>query len=229
MRRPAPLCLVVFDCDGTLVDSQYVILAAMTAAWATAGRAEPPVLAAVRRVIGLPLVEAIARLVPDGKADEHAALAEAYKAAFRARRVGVDLHEPLFPGAREALDLLEAAGSLLGIATGKGRVGLERTLACHGLAQRFATLQTSDAAPGKPSPEMLFRAMRETGATPAATAMVGDTTFDMAMARNAGVAAIGVSWGYHDARELRTAGAHVVIERFDELSAALADLGVQAA
>jgi len=226
MTEHGPLQLVVFDCDGTLVDSQNSIVAAMAGAWAAAGRSDPPPIHAVRRVVGLPLVDAIAQLLPEADETAHADLAQAYKSAFRANLSQRGFHEPLYPGVRDVLNILQEAGALLGIATGKGRVGLDLTLEYHGLEERFSTLQTSDIAPGKPSPEMLYRAMRETGAAPENTVMIGDTSFDILMARNAGVTAVGVSWGYHESKELTSAGAHHVIDQFDELPAALTRLGV---
>ncbi len=110
---------------------------------------------------------------------------------------------------------------LLGIATGKSRRGLMATLERHGLERRFVTMQTGDNGPGKPNPDMLIRAMDETGTEPDDTVMIGDTTFDVAMARAAGAVAIGVGWGYHDAEELRAAGAHHVIGAFEELPATM--------
>jgi phosphoglycolate phosphatase len=208
--------LAVFDCDGTLVDSQHAILACMSAAFAADGLAAPDA-EAVRRVIGLPLDECMARLAPDQPAARQARLTDAYKQAFFTLRQRPDHHEPLFDGAVGALDTLEEKGYLLGIATGKARRGLLAVLESHGLARRFVTLQTADSGPGKPNPTMLRRAMAETGAEPIDTVMVGDTTFDMLMARNAGVDAIGVGWGYHPAAELNAAGADALVDHFDEL------------
>jgi len=218
-----PLRLVVFDCDGTLVDSQHTIVESMDAAFHAHGLA-PPAPEAVRRVVGLTLAEAIARLTPELTAADHAALTEGYKAAFVALHARDDHHEPLYPGTREVLDVLDATGLLMGVATGKGRPGLLATLERHGLVERFVTLQTSDRARGKPHREMLLRAMEETGVEPARTVMVGDTVFDVEMAVNAGVAAVGVSWGYHGADELAQAGAAVVIDRFAALAAVVDDL-----
>lgn len=218
------LRLAVFDCDGTLVDSQHSIVATMQAAWRAVGRDDPPAPAAIRRVVGLPLVEAVARLLPDEAAAEHRRLADAYRAGWPAQREGARHSDPLFPGAREVLDALDAAGVLLGIATGKGRRGLIDTLDLHGLADRFVTLQTSDVAAGKPHPEMLERAMAEAGARPENTAMIGDTVFDILMARNAGVTAIGVSWGYHEVEELHASGALAVIDQFAALPTVLETL-----
>jgi phosphoglycolate phosphatase len=117
-----------------------------------------------------------------------------------------------------ALEALDSAGCLLGIATGKARRGLLATLERHGLGSRFVTLQTADSNPGKPHPAMLLRAMAETGADPDRTVLVGDTSYDMEMARRAGARAVGVAWGYHDRRELEAAGADRIVERCEELA-----------
>jgi phosphoglycolate phosphatase len=210
------LRLAVFDCDGTLVDSVHGIVACMAAAHAAEGLA-PPTAAAVRRVIGLPLIECMAHLLPDHSADRHRRLTAAYKEAFFMLRQRPDHDEPLFAGAVAVLDRLAADGVLLGIATGKARRGLLAVLERHNLSGRFVTLQTSDSGPGKPHPAMLERAMAETGVAARDTVMIGDTSFDMLMARSAGVRAIGVAWGYHPVEELRAAGAHAVIESFSEL------------
>jgi len=218
VRRDA-VRLVVFDCDGTLVDSQGHIVAAMNQAFQARGLAQPDP-AAVRRLIGLPLVAMIADLMPQLAAGDWEALANCYREAFFALRQRPDHVEPLYPGAREALDRLDEAGFLLGIATGKARRGLDAVLASHRLGNRFVTLQTADLAPGKPSPVMLQQAMTAAGAERARTVVVGDTTYDMEMARNAGVAGIGVAWGYHPMAALATAGAARIIDRFDDLAAA---------
>ena len=212
--------LAVFDCDGTLVDSQHSIIAAMTAAWRVHGL-DAPDARAVRRIVGLPLEIGIARLLPEGDEDDFERLSHHYRAAAYELRQGEEYSEPLFPGAIEALDALEAAGYMLGVATGKSRRGLDATLESHRLTGKFATLQTGDAALGKPAPDMLLRAMAETGAGPGTTAMIGDTSFDMSMARSAGAVAIGVSWGYHGEDELRESGAERVLADFGELPGTL--------
>lgn len=221
---PPRLKLVVFDCDGTLVDSQHSIIACMAAAWRAFGLDAPPTAASVRRVVGLPLVESIARLHPAGTGADHLALADCYKQAFHALRRGGPEEEPLFPGVRETVGYLAKAGVFLGIATGKGRRGLSVTLSRHDLMEFFVTRQTADDAPGKPHPGMLLQAMAETGAAPEETVMVGDTTFDMMMARNAGVPAIGAAWGYHEPAELREAGAEVVIPSCADLLSVLPEV-----
>lgn len=221
---PPRLKLVVFDCDGTLVDSQHSIIACMAAAWRAFGLDAPPTAASVRRVVGLPLVESIARLHPAGTGADHLALADCYKQAFHALRRGGPEEEPLFPGVRETVGYLAKAGVFLGIATGKGRRGLSVTLSRHELMEFFVTRQTADDAPGKPHPGMLLQAMAETGAAPEETVMVGDTAFDMMMARNAGVPAIGAAWGYHEPEDLREAGAGIVIPSCIDLLSVLPEV-----
>jgi phosphoglycolate phosphatase len=196
--------LALFDCDGTLVDSQHNICAAMEAAFAGAGL-PPPARDAIRAVVGLSLVEAMRAVHPDG---DHEALAERYKQAFRALRAKGQVEEPLFDGIAALIDALEEDGWVLGVATGKSDRGLSHCLDAHGLAGRFVTLQTADRHPSKPHPSMIEAAMAEAGAGPGTTVMIGDTSFDMAMARAAGATAIGVGWGYHAPALLLGAGAH---------------------
>lgn len=210
--------LVVFDLDGTLVDSQHAIVAAMRTAFTTRGHA-PPEPARVHRVVGLSLDNAIAVLAPDLPVADRHDLVESYKDAFIHQRSAPGHHEPMFDGARAAILQLAADGHLLGIATGKSRRGLVHTLERFELTDLFLTLQSSDDAPSKPHPAMLEQAMAETGVAPEATVMIGDTTFDMAMARAAGVGALGVSWGNHQVEELTAAGAQRITGSFDDLCA----------
>ena len=212
--------LAVFDCDGTLVDSQANICRAMEEAFAGPGLAPPP-RAAIRRIVGLSLVEAVAALLPDADGSLHHRLALDYKHAFQRLRASGELDdEPLFDGIPDVLETLATRGWLLGVATGKSDRGLAYILGHHGLTHRFATLQTADRHPSKPDPAMLLAAMAETGATE--TVMIGDTTFDMVMARAAGARAIGVAWGYHDIADLTGAGADVVADRVAALPGLLA-------
>lgn len=206
--------LAVFDCDGTLVDSQANICRAMEEAFVMSSLA-PPERHETRRIVGLSLVEAMRVLAPEG---DHRRMAADYKDAFHRLRMSGGLDdEPLFDGVAEAIDALIADGWTLGVATGKSDRGLAHILATHGLADRFATLQTADRHPSKPDPAMLLVAMAEIGAAPEETAMIGDTSFDMAMGRAAGARAVGVAWGYHDAHELAAAGAEVVAAHANEL------------
>ena len=211
-RMSSPVRLAVFDCDGTLVDSQANICRAMDEAFLTSGL-EPPPRAATRRIVGLSLVEAMRALLPDGEEALHHRLAADYKDAFqRMRRSGTLDAEPLFDGIGEVLATLADAGWVLGVATGKSDRGLAHILAQHGIADRFVTLQTADRHPSKPDPSMLLAAMAQAGAAPEGTAMIGDTSFDMAMGKAAGVRAIGVAWGYHGVGELLDAGADLVAD-----------------
>ena len=211
-----PLRLVIFDCDGTLVDSQWTIIGAMGRAFANTGLSRPTD-DAVRRVVGLSLHESMARLHPHGTSDQYDQLIEGYRAAFFEMRSAPDHEEPLYPGVEAVLDHIDANGMLAAVATGKSMRGLEATLTRHGIHDRFVTLQTADRNPGKPHPAMVERAMAEAGVEPEATTVVGDTTYDVEMARAAGAYAIGVSWGYHPMEELHAAGAHAVIDRFKDL------------
>ena len=219
-----PLKLVVFDCDGTLVDSQHMIVAAMHGAYAHHGIAAPD-RETLLSIVGLSLPNAFERLGEGHAAFPGASFVEAYKSAFfELRKADTDL-EPLYPVTREALDALAARDDVaLGIATVKSRRGVDMVLGRHGLRERFVTIQTADDAPSKPDPGMVLNAMRETGATPENTIVIGDTAFDVSMARAAGAQAIGVSWGYHRPEELAAAGARVVIDDFGELMPKLARL-----
>lgn len=201
--------LALFDCDGTLVDGQAGVVNAMEAAFAEVGLPAPD-RHQVRRVVGLSLPQAIRLLAPVASETQRSAADAAYRDAFRAAREAGSLVEPLYDGIAELIAALAADGWLLGVATGKSQRGLEHCLAMHGLAAHFVTLQTADNHPSKPHPSMIEVALAETGVSPDTCVMIGDTAYDMAMAVNAGVRAIGVDWGYHSAAELREAGAEAV-------------------
>ncbi|MDR2856226.1 MAG: HAD-IA family hydrolase [Novosphingobium sp.] len=201
--------LAVFDCDGTLIDGQASICRAMDAAFAEAALPAPD-RNQVRRMVGLSLPQAVGKLVPDSDPGVLRDLVDAYKRAFRTQRETGDLAQPLFDGIRALLDALLAEGWELAVATGMSRRGLDHCLAAHGLTAHFTTLQTADEHPSKPDPAMLEAALFEAAAKPANAVMIGDTAYDMRMARDAGVRAIGVDWGYHAPQELRAAGAEFV-------------------
>ena len=212
MNGRAPAKLALFDCDGTLVDSQDNICRSVEEAFALAAIVAPP-RERIRRIVGLSLVEAMRTLHPGGEDGLHRSLAEDYKAAFfRLRSSGAMAEEPLYEGMIEVLDMLQADGWVLGVATGKSDRGLAHILAHHGIAARFVTLQTADRHPSKPHPSMIETAMAEAGAAPATTVMIGDTSYDMMMARAAGTRALGVAWGYHPVDELTAAGAHAIAD-----------------
>ena len=204
--------LAIFDCDGTLVDSGATIHAALRETFAHHGLDIPP-SAASRRVIGLSLTEAMAALVPQAPADQHAALAEDYKIAFQKLRAAGQVEEPLFDGVLDLLDALENDGWLLAVATGKSDRGLKHCLDLHDIHARFVSLQTADRHPSKPHPSMVEQAIADAGARPQTTIVIGDTSFDMAMAAAAGAMPIGAGWGYHDPEELIEAGAVAVAEQ----------------
>jgi phosphoglycolate phosphatase len=201
--------LAIFDCDGTLVDSQANICRAMEECFARAGLPAPS-RERTRRVVGLSLVEAMRAIHPDGEQETHVALADDYKQVFQHLRGNGLVDEPLYDGVAELLDRLDADGWLLGVATGKSDRGLRLCLERLGLHGRFVTLQTADRHPSKPHPSMIHAALAERGADPDFSMMIGDTSYDMAMAKAAGVAAVGVSWGYHEPQELVAAGADYV-------------------
>lgn len=204
--------LALFDCDGTLVDSQANICRAMEEAFGQAGL-EVPDRNAIRRIVGLSLVEAVATLIPDAEPDFHVHLAQGYRDRFiEMRRSGGMAAEPLYDGIVETIETLDANGWVLGVATGKSDRGLHLLLDHHGLKHRFVTLQTADRHPSKPHPSMIEAAMAEAGAAPETTVMIGDTSYDMAMAVAARAHPLGVSWGYHAPDDLTAAGALHVLD-----------------
>lgn len=214
--------LVIFDMDGTIIDSQNEILSAMSAAFARAGHPEPS-REAVLSIVGLSLPQAMMTLAPQLPEAEALALAGYYKESFVTRATAGDEPMPLYPGVRETLDALAAdPWTLMGVATGKARRGLDRVFTVHDLKEYFVTLQTADDHPSKPHPSMVHQALKETGCAPEQAVMVGDTAFDMEMGRAAGVRTIGVSWGYHPRARLVAAGADVVIDSYAELRGTLA-------
>lgn len=209
--------LAIFDCDGTLVDSQANICRAMEEAFAGEGL-DAPDHHLVRRVVGLSLVEAMRLMLPQADDAFHTHLAERYKLAFQTLRGNGGLqHEPMYDGLVDLLDRLESAGWLLAVATGKSDRGLDLCLNHHGIRHRFVSLQTADRHPSKPHPSMIMQALDDAGAFPERAVMIGDTSYDMAMGVNASVRAIGVDWGYHDAHELEAAGAARIAFSMHEL------------
>jgi len=222
-RRKSKVHLVLFDVDGTLIDSQHMIVAAMDRAFASLDL-PPPSRAATLSVVGLSLAEAMTKLLgtPDGPIE---ALGEAYKAAYFDLRRSGDAQEPLYPGALAAIEALAARDDvLLGLATGKSKRGVRAILDLHDLHGRFVTTQTADDHPSKPHPAMVLQALAETGVAPERAVMLGDTVYDIEMGRSAGCVAIGVSWGYHEPRALTAAGATTVLSAFDDLVPTLGSL-----
>jgi phosphoglycolate phosphatase len=194
-----------------------MIVAAMTKAYGAQGLV-PPQREVLLSVVGLSLVEAFTKLGEGVDGFPAEGLAGHYRDAFHAMRGPGAPVEPLYPGAAEALaELARRDDVVLGVATGKSQRGVRLVLGHHGLLDHFMTIKTADDAPSKPDPGMVLAAMREASAQPANTIVVGDTVYDIAMARAAGAAGVGVTWGYHRAAALKEAGAVAVIDRFANL------------
>ena len=215
--------LVIFDIDGTLVDSQHLICGAMHLAYDCHGLPKPA-RERVLALVGLSLPDTFTRLA-DGAAHPIETLVEAYRDAFQTLRAQPNSMEPLYPGAEQAvLRLAKRDDIALGIATGKSMRGIQVVLGHYGLLPHFTTLQCADTAPSKPDPGMVQNAMRDTGIAAADTVVIGDSIHDMQMTKAAGARAIGVAWGYHPPADLTAAGADLIVEDFAALDEALATL-----
>jgi phosphoglycolate phosphatase len=205
------LKLVIFDVDGTLVDSQGLIVEAMNLAFEGEGLT-PPSREDTLSIVGLSLDLAMFKLLPEADAALRARLVEGYRQGYMQRRAqtGVAQSSPFFAGAREVLERLHKQDDvLLGMATGKPRRGVDKLIDAHGLEGFFVTTQVADDHPSKPHPSMITTALAETGVDAQDAVMIGDTSYDMDMAAAAGVAGIGVGWGYH-AREALSAARYIV-------------------
>lgn len=190
--------LLVFDWDGTLMDSEARIVACLQGAISDLSLPHREV-SALRNIIGLGLAEAIQTLFPGSDADVQHAVVERYRHHFL---VADPTPSTLFEGAAETLHALAAEGYLLAVATGKGRRGLDKVLEETGLGPLFHATRCADETCSKPHPQMLLELMDHLGAEPQATLMIGDTEYDMEMARNARTAALGVSYGVHHPERL---------------------------
>jgi phosphoglycolate phosphatase len=209
--------LVVWDVDGTLVDSRQTILEAVRTAFAGLSLPEPS-YEAVRQIVGLSLSEGVRTLLPEASEAECGRVVDGYRAAFGARVNQPGHLEPLYDGAAETLDRLRAAGWKIAMATGKSRRGAETIIRMHGWADLFESVHCSDDGPGKPHPAMVLEAMKALAVGPERTIVVGDTAHDMRMARAAGAYAQGVSWGFHTAEEVLQGGADHIAHDFAELN-----------
>ena len=211
--------LILFDVDGTLVDSQNIIVASVNGAFQAYGM-EPPARERSLSIVGLSLVEAFTVLA--GPKAPVEGLAQAYKDAYTSLHLDPMNEAPLFPGASECVERLKGqSGVLLGLATGKSRRGVVRLISQHGWEGVFSTTQTADDAPSKPHPGMILQAMAELGIAPGDTLMIGDSSYDMGMARAAGVLPIGVSWGFQPVAALNEAGASRIVDSYAELEPVL--------
>ena len=212
--------LVVWDIDGTLVDSRETIFEAARLSFIALGEPEPT-YDAVRQIVGLELREALGVLMPHREGSDLDRARDAYREAFQGWVQRPDFKERLYDGAAETLDRLRAEGWKIAMATGKSRRGVESVLRMHDWADLFDSTHCSDDGPGKPHPAMLLEAMRALGCGPDQTIMIGDTAHDMRMARSAGAYAQGVSWGFHTAEEVRAGGADHVADDFASLNSQL--------
>lgn len=209
--------LLLFDLDGTLLNSENIILESQRRAFRALGRPMPSRERALS-IVGLSLTEAFQVLV--GKDGPYEEAAEHYRQAFHHLRTHEAHLETLFDGAQALLAALSHnPRHALGIATGKSRRGVDAVKKTYGWESHFVTTQTSDDAPSKPHPGMIENACRETGIAAVHTLMIGDSSFDMKMAKAAGARAIGVSWGFQPVDILRESGADVIVEDFDALAA----------
>jgi len=212
--------LIIFDCDGTLVDSQHAICAAMAHAF-SALTLPVPTRDRVLDIVGLSLPQVFAVLAGDQPDSVQAKLAELYRAGGPGPHAGAT-RDPLFAGVAELIAALACRDDVvLGIATGKSRRGVARILEREAWSGHFLTIQTADDHPSKPHPAMIVQAMAEVGADASTTIMVGDTSYDMEMAVNAGVRGIGVGWGYHAPARLLQAGARLIIDEAADLMAVI--------
>ena len=219
------LRLVVFDVDGTLIDSQENIIEGMRRTFVALGLPPLP-REQVLSIVGLSLNEAIARLMPDLSPSQIEQGADLYRQSFVSIRAEKgETAAPLYPGAMAVLQkLAEDDFTLLGVATGKSRRGLEHAYRAHGIGEIFVTSQTADDHPSKPNPSMLHRCLSDTGADPRRAVMIGDTSFDIEMGRAAGFRTIGVTWGYHPVSALRQAGADILVDDFHAVPGAIEEL-----
>lgn len=208
-----PFDLVVFDWDGTLMDSQARIVACIQASFADLGLPAPSRQAA-SDIIGLGLDEAMARLWPGSDASDREAVAGHYRRHFLETN---ETPSALFPGAREMLEQLAAEGYLLAVATGKSRLGLDRALGETGLGGLFQATRCADETFSKPHPQMLLELMDELGVTARRTLMIGDTEYDLRMAANARAWSLAVCHGVHAPARLRLFGPLACLESLPEI------------
>ena len=210
------LSLIIFDCDGTIVDSQSTIIQIVKQTFKT-HNCKLPSHEKIRDGIGLELSNALEKLLPSDHNVDLNLLCKTYRELSQVNRLNNNFQDPLYPNAKKVIINLANTNFLLGIATGKSRSGLDFVLRNENIDDLFITKQTSDSAAGKPNPEMIYNSIRDTGVDVSNVFMIGDTTYDMEMAENAQVTGIGVSWGYHKKDALKNAGAKYIFNDYIEL------------
>ena len=217
------LPLIVWDLDGTLIDSRQIIQNAMKTAFETCGL-EPPHYDRTRTIVGLSLNEGCRMLAPEDASDVVIGdLVEAYKQAFIKGRTQPDYEEPLYEGGIDLLETLANMNCLQAVATGKSRKGIEAVFGMHRLEHYFDTVWCADDGPGKPHPFMVEQAMSQLGVEASQTLMIGDAIHDIHMGRAAGVVTHGVTWGFGARHELEAAGAHHLHDEMETLAASLTE------
>lgn len=218
LKKPA---LIVFDWDGTLMDSEAKIVGCMLAAATEAGLA-PPQREDARGVIGLALREAVTTLFPGIDDASRERIIERYRHHYL---VGSTIPSELFAGVKEMLQALSSQGYFMAVATGKGRRGLDQVMDEQGVRHLFDYTRCADETRSKPHPQMLWEIMDRLGVAPAETLMVGDTDYDLLMAANAGVPALAVGYGVQSRARLLACGPLGCVDSIAELSEWLFALG----
>jgi len=217
MNAPRRFELLIFDWDGTLMDSAGVIVDSIQRACQDLGL-EVPSERASRQIIGLGLAQALQTLLPDLPADHYPQLVEAYRRHY----LGRDQDIPLFEGVEAGIRDLHRRGYQLAVATGKSRLGLSRALESSGLGSWFSATRTADQTHSKPHPAMVLELVEELGADPRRTLVIGDTSHDLQMAASASVASLGVTYGAHQAEDLLPHAPLALLDSFSEVHAWLA-------
>ena len=218
MNRPRQFDLICFDWDGTLFDSTAIIVRSIQQAVLDVGGQKPSDEAA-SYVIGMALMPALAHAAPDVPKEKYPLLGERYRHHYLATQHDISLFDGVLP----MLAGLKGRHHWLTVATGKSRRGLDDVLASRQLHGIFDGSRTADETAGKPDPRMLHELMREFGADPERTLMIGDTTHDLQMARNAGVASVGVSYGAHEPHDFGALGPRYIAHSVADLDRWLAE------
>lgn len=205
--------VLVFDWDGTLMDSEAHIVACLDFAIRENDlEPDPPEL--LKRVIGLGLNEALSELLPEQPRSVHLQVYNAFRSKFLSSKNG---QSDLFPDAESTLRNLHSAGFMLAVATGKSRQGLDKVLAETGFEDLFVATRCADETFSKPHPQMLEEIKTDLDVSAEKLLMIGDTEFDLQMAVNAGVPSVGVSYGVHEPEELQKHAPLIILDRISEL------------